>query len=416
MPEKEFNLLDEPWLRVLDRNGQTEKLSLTSVFTRAHEFIALAGESPTQDVAVLRLLLGILHAVFTRVDENGQEAPTDTAEIARGRWAKLWDQGRFPAAVIKEYLEYFQERFYLFHPKRPFYQVAELDRGTDYRAAKLIGDLSESGNKIRLFQHRAGEAKRSLRYDEAARWLLHLNAFDDTSSKPTRTEGLKYPSPGAGWPGKLGLVYALGDNLFETLMFNFILLDDSHSVWAEEGSPAWEWGEARRGERVEIPPPKNQAELLTLQSRRLLLKREGATVVGYKLLGGDFFAKENAFVEQMTIWKYDERNLNYTPKRHDPAKQLWRDFAALTAKDHAARRPPGLINWLSYLEDEKLLPAKHIRLRAVAVKYGDKDFFVDDIGVDSISINAALLSELDAQWVTRIIDLLDVTNQCVSRL
>ena len=29
----------------------------------------------------------------------------------------------------------------------------------------------------------------------------------------------------------------------------------------------------------------------------------GAYVIGYFLIGGDFFAKENAFVEPMTVWR-----------------------------------------------------------------------------------------------------------------
>ena len=42
---------------------------------------------------------------------------------------------------------------------------------------------------------------------------------------------------------------------------------------------------------------KNQAELLTLQSRRILLKRSETVpgVVGYEVLGGDYWNSENAF-------------------------------------------------------------------------------------------------------------------------
>src|SRR5690606_5216521 len=116
-----------------------------------------------------------------------------------------------------------EDRFWLFHPERPFYQVAGMGKATDYSAAKLNGELAESGNKIRLFASRGGPAKGWLSYAESARWLLYVNGFDDTSAKPKR-KGL--PSPGAGWLGKLGLVQAVGDNLFETLLLNLVLLDD----------------------------------------------------------------------------------------------------------------------------------------------------------------------------------------------
>jgi len=280
--------------------------------------------------------------------------------------------------------------------------------------------LSESNNKVRLFQVRTGDAKRALthaEYDEAARWLLYLNAFDDTSSKPTKSDGQKMPSPGAGWLGKLGLVYAVGENLFETLMLNFSLLDSNGELWSDDGYAAWERDSVKSAERTEIPMPRSQTELLTLQSRRLLLERNGKDIAGYKLLGGDFFSKENAFSEQMTLWRRDAKSQEelYAPKRHDVSKQLWRDFAALMAKNEGCR-PPGVISWLALLEHEGLIPAKTLTIQATAVKYGDKDFFVDDVWGDSISVNAAILSSMGENWVYRIADLLAMTDGCVKRL
>jgi CRISPR system Cascade subunit CasA len=343
--EKEFNLLDEPWILVLNEEGQTEKLSLLTIFARAHKLTGLAGELPTQDVAILRLLLAVLYAVFSRVDANGKDAPLESANDALIRWKSLWELGKFPGDEIGSYLTFYKERFYLFHPERPFYQVAGMDRGTDYKAAKLLGELSESNNKVRLFQIRSGDAKKVLSCAEAARWLLYLNAFDDTSSKPTRTSGQKLPSPGAGWLGKIGLVCAVGENLFETLMLNFCLLDNNGQLW-EDGNAVWELDSVKAAERTAIPMPRCQAALLTLQSRRLLLECIGDDIIGYKLLGGDFFQRENAFSEQMTIWRRDTKSREeiYTPKRHDASKQLWRDFSSLMAKSDDCRQP-GIISW-----------------------------------------------------------------------
>jgi CRISPR system Cascade subunit CasA len=416
--DKEFNLLDEPWILALAKDGRTVELSLPKVLERAHELTALAGELPTQDVAVLRLLLAVLYSVFTRVDEHGNEAHLENYEKALARWENLWKPGRFPISVIKEYLEYYRERFYLFHPERPFYQVAGLSIGTDYRAAKLMGDLSESNNKVRLFPVRTGGAKKFFPpagYGEAARWLLYLNAFDDTSSKPKgSTADNKLPSPGAGWLGKLGLVYVAGENLFETLLLNLPLTGENNRVW-EQGEAVWEKQEVSRGQRTEIPLPRCPAELLTVQSRRLLLIRQGADIVGYKLLGGDFFSKENAFTEQMTIWRFDTKAVLHTPKRHDTAQQLWRGFAALTAKT-AGSRQPGVVSWLSTLERKGLLAGKKVKIQAASVKYGDKDFFVDDVWGDALSVNASIFSQLGEAWVDRIIDLLQVTDDCVKTL
>jgi CRISPR system Cascade subunit CasA len=412
MQDKEFNLLLEPWIMVLDLEGKTGEVSLLVALERAHEFRCLAGELPTQDVAVLRLLLAALHATFTRTDVQGNRKSIGNAPEALARWQSLWELKRFPVDPIKTRLCHYEERFFLFHPDRPFYQVARLDKGTDYTAAKLLGNLSESSNKVRLFPVRTGDGKRSISYSEAARWLLYLNAFDDTSSKPS-ARGQKMPSPGVGWLGKLGLIYANGANLFETLMLNFVLLNDNDEPWGN-GNAAWEIDVPKTEERLEIALPQDQLTILTQQSRRLLLQRVGSRVVGYRLLGGDFFSKENAFTEQMTLWRKDAKKDVHLPKRHAPSKQLWRDFPSFLADEDSSRKP-GIVRWLSRQKEQGHISSM-VTLQTASVKYGDKDFFVTDVFQDSLTINANILSQLGKEWVTRIIRLLSVTEDCIKQL
>ena len=69
----EFNLLDEPWIRVLKKDCSEQEVSITEALIHAHEYLDLSGDMPEQDMAVLRLLLAVLHTVFSRVDENGQQ-------------------------------------------------------------------------------------------------------------------------------------------------------------------------------------------------------------------------------------------------------------------------------------------------------------------------------------------------------
>lgn len=61
MEEKEFNLLDEKWIRVINKDCSVQEVSITDALTQAHMFSDIAGEMPMQDVAVLRVLLAILH-------------------------------------------------------------------------------------------------------------------------------------------------------------------------------------------------------------------------------------------------------------------------------------------------------------------------------------------------------------------
>lgn len=411
--EAKFNLLHEPWIKVLDTSGVVREVSLLEVFREAQGFARLAGELPTQDAALLRLLLSVLYCVFTKQDVRGDDVDIDNKGDAVKRWKSLWDIGYFPYQVIERYLRQYEERFFLFHPETPFYQVAELKgrKTTDYTAAKLNGELSQSGNKIRLFAPRSGEAKQRLTYPEAARWLLYLNGYDDTSAKPS-VRGADLPSTGAGYLGKLGFICALGDNLFETLMLNFELARDD-----AEGLAVWERAVCAE-ERREINKPASRKELLTIQSRRLLLvdDDESRTVRGFKLLGGDFFQTENAFVEHMTLWRKDSTNKATTvfkPQRHDPAKSIWRDFTSLTVKNDN-QCLPGVVDWIAALVNNgSIAKEKQIRFQAASIKYGDKDFFVDDVFSDSISVNAALLSHVGESWISRISEVLKTTETCV---
>ena len=105
-------------------------------------------------IAVMRLLLAVLHTVYSRVDENGDEEPLeeDEEEEALERWKAIWERGSFFEKAIGDYLDKWHERFWLFHPERPFGQVAGMKIGTDYDAPKLNGEISESSNGLTIFR------------------------------------------------------------------------------------------------------------------------------------------------------------------------------------------------------------------------------------------------------------------------
>ena len=416
MQEIEFNLLTEPWIRVRLPDNTVQEVSLTDALIHAQEYVDLAGEMPTQDAAMLRLLLAILFTVFSRVNEAGKPEPLEDEETALERWGALWAMKHFPEQPIREYLEQWKDRFWLFHPERPFWQVPEAAIGTEYGAAKLNGEMSESSNKIRLFPLYAGAGKTEMSYAQAARWLLNVNGYDDTSAKP---KGKGLPSVGAGWLGKIGYIQACGANLFETLMLNLTLLRDGTELWGE-CKPCWEWETPKSDERTEILQPDNPAQLFTLQSRRLLLHRENEKVDGFALLGGDFFPRESAFVEQMTIWRNaaavkKNEPPQFVPCRHDPAKQFWREFPSVFCKGEGNVHQPGVVRWGGKLQQLRFLPPKRkIHFRISAVQYGDKDFFVNDSFSDNLAFQAALLDELGTAWQNRITEEIGHCEQAAS--
>ncbi len=405
MPDTIFNLADENWIRVMGQDCGIREVSLTDALVHAHVYKGLAGEMETQNVALLRLLIALAHTVFTRVNTCGEEDPVDSREGAVERWKELMENGKFPEQPVREYLRKWHDRFFLIHPSRPFYQVPEAGGGTPYSAAKLNGEVSKSGNKERLFSSVAGEGETGMTFPEGARWLLFINGFDDCAAKQKdKSEGKRQST--VAWLGSLGLVTACGENLFETILLNMTMLAADEELWEGDDLPVWELPEACSKERRTIDMPRDLAGLMTLQSRRILLKRENDRITGYSVLVGDAFPRENAFDEPMTLWRKQEdpktKVIAYIPRRHDRARQIWRDFGTMMSTENGGRLP-GVIKWCGLLRSEGILPYKrYITFRFSCVRYDKKSSSITDSFSDALSFHADLLQRAGQAWVRAI--------------
>jgi CRISPR system Cascade subunit CasA len=321
----------------------------------------------------------------------------------------------------------------------PFYQVAGMGDDDDvfgpFSVAKLNGELLESDNPDtpRLFSMRSGDARETLSYAEAARWLLYTNGFAETFGQMEakgKTES-NNATVGVGWLGKLGLIFAEGSNLFETLMLNFVLLNWKDEPWSKE-KPLWEIPQKTVSCNMRCPIclPDNQSQLLTLQSRLISLvpaeNAEDKTVTSFYICAGEFFDRNESFAEQMTTWRYGrrptDRDPHYYPRFHDPSRQMWRDFASLftqrlgTHADNSTYRRPGVVSWIAKLQDKKRLKKLQFTFRIAAVTYGNMQAVVSDTFSDSLTLNAKILAKIEEEkggWIFRIIDELETTEKWV---
>ena len=162
MEKQKFNLLDEPWIKVMTVNNEEKEVSLSEALFEAHRFKCLDGEMEAQNAALLRMMLGLLYSVFSRVDVEDVPVIFENPDDALDRWEDLWNLQEFPSKPLNDYFSQWHERFWLFDSQRPFYQIPEASIGTEYTAAKLIGSIGESGHKVRMFSERAGEDKSRL--------------------------------------------------------------------------------------------------------------------------------------------------------------------------------------------------------------------------------------------------------------
>lgn len=413
MQEKEFNLLEESWIKVITPSLEQKEVSLLDVILHAHEYTSLSGETPTQDVAVLRVLLALVETIFYRYNENGEAyelLKDDDYDMVLERWENYWALGKFPERAVRDYLKTWEERFWLFHPETPFWQVSNLKYGTDYNLDCLFGNIKESNNTDTKHHFSMVDGKELTRlcYEEAARWLIHLNAYGGNIKAKKGVPGTML-SVGVGRLGQLGVVMINGSHLFETLMLNLCPLREDKELWGSP-KPTWE-KEVCVLQSNQIAPPDNLPELYTMQSRRIMLKREEGYVTGFRAMGGDFYSVEYDFNanEPMTLWKgIKDKKLGktiYDPKLHDPAVHAWREFPTLFKRGKEGHSP-GVVQWMQMLCEEKMIaPRSLLTFRMVGMVYGASwRYTYDDCVDDTIKMSAEILKELGKDWVSLITD------------
>jgi CRISPR system Cascade subunit CasA len=399
MPETPFfNLVDEPWLQVLDQGGRRTEVSLVDAFARADELGELVGEVPTQAFANLRLLLAIAYRAL-----DGPQDPGHWAEIAA-----TWNQ---TVALVADYLDDVHERFWLVHPSEPFFQVADLHtaKGGVSGLEKLIADVP---NGEPFLTSRLGRSLESIGWSEAARWLVHVHAFDPSGIRSGAVgdprvkadTGKGYPI-GTGWAGQIGGIHAVGRSLRETLLLNLVTEDDL-SRDAVADLPPWERPALTAA--PDLPPgvavdgirePRGPVDLYTWQARRVRLTGDERGVTGLVLAQGDKALPQNRFtVEPLTAWRYSEPQSKklgtdtYMPREHNPSRALWRGLSAyLPKRESRSERPPMLTRWLSEMINDGLLPGGQLVLRAIGLKYGSNNSVVDELVDDRLVLPTALL-------------------------
>ena len=435
-----FNLLEEPWIWVItDKKGSSEQVSLMDLFQNAHTYKQLAGEIQMQNFAVLRLLLAILHTVFSRFNIEGKPYPylvlddrfrqleeldeddfDEYEDNLMTTWQSLWDHKLFPEIVV-EYLSLWKDRFYLLDDKHPFYQVtkAELEqrpiragRGsnpTEIMPKTLNRSISESGNKIALFSPRyeTDGNKNRISEEELARWLILYQGVVGTGDKARYADFEGTNSK--GWLYDIGGIALQGTNLFETLVLNLALWHPEEQYRVTIQRPCWEQtGDEIISKLMLGHPVDNLAELYTNWSRAIYIDPETAldanlTISTVKL---PEIAHQNQFVELMTLWGYRTRGENkdsYTPERHRINSAFWRSFGTTFLSKDVNEKRPGIIDW--FYEMKKITD----QTNAIITSYGMESdgnatsWLPVEEYFDILDINEHVLADVQEDgWVERI--------------
>ena len=411
MKNPEFNLLDEAWIPVRLLDGTIADVGLLELLRRTTDIADLACELPTQSIAIQRLVLAIAYRV----------APPGDARD----WARQWDDGA-PTERMIEYLERWRDRFYLFGGRFPFMQVADLRTAKDSVSGleKLIADVP---NGEQFFTTRHGRALACIPPSEAARWLVHAQAYDPSGIRSgavgdSQVKGGKGYPIGPSWCGHLGLVWLKGKDLDETLVLNLIPADaaglrgvESSTEW---GACSWEAAEpenAVRGDYSLLDPsgtPRDVSipRLLTWHSRRIRLVGDSSGVTGVVLAQGDKLApQEMRLYEPQSLWRYSTPQSKkfktdvYMPRKFEAGRALWRNLPGtlptVTTVQGVDKQPkqeflPSATLSFHYQLDNALIEAtypKVMRIQAVGVTYGPQEATFDDIYSDELTLSVAVM-------------------------
>lgn len=411
MKNPEYNLLDEPWIPVRLVDGTITDVGLLELLRRTTDIADLACELPTQSIAIQRLILAIAYRVAT---------PRDTRD-----WVRQWEDGA-PTEQMIEYLERWRDRFYLFGGRFPFMQVVDLRTAKDGVSGleKLIADVP---NGEQFFTTRHGRARACIPPSEAARWLVHAQAYDPSGIRSgavgdSQVKGGKGYPIGPAWCGHLGLVWLKGKDLDETLVLNLIPAStaalrgvDSSTEW---GACSWEDPDPETSVRGDYslldsagtPRELSIPRLLTWHSRRIRLVGDSSGVTGVVLAQGDKLApQEMRLYEPQSLWRYSTPQSKkfktdvYMPRKFEAGRALWRNLpgtlpTVITVQgvDKQPKQeflPSATLSFHYQLDNASIQTTypKVMRIQAVGVTYGPQESTFEDIYSDELTVSVAVM-------------------------
>lgn len=394
-----FDLVSEPWIPVRMCDGTSSEVGLYDVFAQAHDIAGLEVEFPTQEPALLRLLLAVSYRAL--------EGPKTKSE-----WESLWTQAELPVAAFDQYFDLWRARFDLFDPTTPFFGSPHLEpAGKDgIRPASWLVAHAPADNSIPVFTPITRAMALTLHPSEAARWLVERHAWGTTADRTGAKDNPQVKNgrdtPKIGHLGWIGFVAPLGRTLKETLLLNLVPWCTTTLVTSgPDDLPAWE--RTPTGPTRETRPPDGTCDLYTWQGRRIRLypeDRDGELVVARVLICAGDDVEQNAIrtVEPHTSWhkrKQKDGTLTYVPSRASVGQQVWRGLASLLALEPDSTRA-GVLSWLATIEDH----VTTLSLLVASAKYGDQAATLDDFLSDRLDAAVSLLRRDDPEVAALAID------------
>jgi CRISPR system Cascade subunit CasA len=315
-----FNLVEQPFIPCLGRDGLVAEYGIRDLLIRAHELAEIRDASPLVTAALHRMLLAILHRVY--------EGPTNTAERLAIRRA-----GTFDAVRIAAYFDEWADRFNLFDERWPFYQRAGFRIDETSGMNRLSQELSCNNNPM-LFDHTANGALLALSPSSAARAVIGTQVYAVGGGVSRQgNAATKIPNFTNGPLVAGAVVLVRGQSVFETLWLNLTTFDGSQKPIPSTVDDAPVWERATSEPHLDEPEPFGYLDYLTWQSRTLCLHPEeadGQTIVrSVSFAQGRRLQSTKGITDPMMAYARRDKNDPLYAVRFNEFRDLWRESAAL---------------------------------------------------------------------------------------
>lgn len=328
-----YNLIDEPWIPVLMRDGTNRSVSLGDIFADENGTIADLALNPYERVAVFRLLLCIAQAAL---------GPDRLKDETAWREAKP-SVGPFSL----EYLSKWHDRFCLYGA-HAFLQpdclsLAKADGATP--CEKLVMRLA-SGNKSTLFDHDAASDSRILPdADLALGFLIYQNFSSGGLSGQCVWDGVATEKSIQGSPCReRSMLFSLlqDRSVVETVWMNLVTDDwvrlSLKSAW---GRPFWEFDELTRA--ATAGNEKTFLGRLVPLSRAIKLTRGAPFCILGEALAYPQIPEWREAMASVKLQKGAKKGeFSETYVSSNPARMPWRELASILAVRETGGRKSAL--------------------------------------------------------------------------
>lgn len=321
----------DKWIPVVLTTGETASASLCEVLTEGRRFADLAVR-PYERVSLMRLFLCVAHAAL--------DGPKNL-----GEWNEVPE--RLPDAA-RAYLQKGRDSFELFHPQKPWLQVAGLKEkkeaadgdGKWTPVSKLVLSLA-TGNNPTLFDHEGLESgNRSIPLDQVVLSMLTYQCFSlgGTISQVywegTLTSRYSKDAPCA--PASMAHALLRGRNIEETIRLNMPTNEDVRLSYGDvkPGRPVWEMVPRSSSDSARVEnATRTYLGRLVPMTRVLLLHPSGRRMLmgdglAYPAFADGFPAEPTATVVRKQYRAKEELAI----VSYRPAKALWRELASFIVK------------------------------------------------------------------------------------